>query len=372
MSAISGPEDGPVAVTGASGFIGSEVVTNLVAHGYNVRACVRDASREDKVSYLLELNDQGSGSVELYSCDLAKANDGSYDEAFAGCSAVFHVAANIGTDKSYGKNTPQDVYQGLLDATGGVLESCRKAGTVKRLIYTSSTAAVFGPREKGHYNTWRYENHVFTEDDWAGGPYETLEERHIITDDNGEEQHTWNIETQAYDKGKLDTEKMAYEYGAQHGIDVITVCPCHVLGPLKGKVHHVLWQRRLGLMLGGTTDFPPEGFSWNIIDTRDIAETQRLAATSDVAQNGSRYLMVAADESGEPTTDMVIDMLRELFPDMDIAGGYYPPRASHRLYAKCTKAIEELGLKPHDIKDTLRVTGETLIKHGCIEPAYKK
>ena len=37
MSAISGPEDGPVAVTGASGFIGSEVVTNLVAHGYNVR-----------------------------------------------------------------------------------------------------------------------------------------------------------------------------------------------------------------------------------------------------------------------------------------------------------------------------------------------
>jgi hypothetical protein len=69
---------------------------------------------------------------------------------------------------------------------------------------------------------------------------------------------------------------------------------------------------------------------------------------------------------------MVIDMLRELFPDIDIAGDYYPPPASHRLYARCTRAIEELGLKPHDVKDTLRVTGETLIKLGCIEPVYKK
>ena len=50
MSPISGPSDGPVAVTGASGYIGSHVVKNLVRAGYTVRACVRDASREDKVS----------------------------------------------------------------------------------------------------------------------------------------------------------------------------------------------------------------------------------------------------------------------------------------------------------------------------------
>ena len=64
MPPITGPADGPVAVTGASGYIGSHVVKNLVEHGYTVRATVRDASREDKTSYLLALNGQGEGSVE--------------------------------------------------------------------------------------------------------------------------------------------------------------------------------------------------------------------------------------------------------------------------------------------------------------------
>ena len=52
MPNISGPGDGPVAVTGASGYIGSHVLKNLVEVGYTVRACVRDTRRDDKVSYL--------------------------------------------------------------------------------------------------------------------------------------------------------------------------------------------------------------------------------------------------------------------------------------------------------------------------------
>ena len=52
MTAIS-PADGPVAVTGASGYIGSWTVQDLVEEGYDVRACVRDTTKPEKVDHLL-------------------------------------------------------------------------------------------------------------------------------------------------------------------------------------------------------------------------------------------------------------------------------------------------------------------------------
>ena len=70
---------GPVAVTGASGYIGSHTVLALVQAGYHVRACVRDATNKLKVAPLLAMNGLGPGSVSLHSCDLLE--DGAYDDA---------------------------------------------------------------------------------------------------------------------------------------------------------------------------------------------------------------------------------------------------------------------------------------------------
>lgn len=367
MAAISGPGDGPVAVTGASGFIGAHVIHNLVAAGYAVHACMRDTSREDKTAYLKDMDAKGPGSVELFSVDLMDAANGGYDDAFAGCSAVFHVAADIGTDKSYGPPSRERMYASLLDMTAGVLESCRKSGTVKRVIYTSSTAAVMGPGLPD-----RPENYMYTEDDWAGGSYETLDARYTRPNKDGEMVSHWTAQDATYAKGKVDAERYGYDFGAKHGIDVISICPCHVLGPLLGEPHNTIWQRRIGLMLSGTTDFSGQGVQWNIIDVRDIAEAQRLAAESPRAANGSRYMLVATDVSGEPSMRMLIDLLGELYPNINVAGDYYPPPTDARLRARCTKAINELGLVTHDVRDTLKDTGDSLIALGVIEPAYKK
>ena len=46
-------QDGPVAVTGASGYIGSRIVEDLLEQGYEVHACVRDASKGKKVDHLI-------------------------------------------------------------------------------------------------------------------------------------------------------------------------------------------------------------------------------------------------------------------------------------------------------------------------------
>ncbi|MEE8164561.1 MAG: NAD-dependent epimerase/dehydratase family protein, partial [Myxococcota bacterium] len=81
--------DGPVAVTGSAGYIGSHIVLTLVKHGYAVRACVRNASNLLNTAHLTAMNRIGPGSVTLHGCDLTVA--GAYDQVFAGCSCVFHA-----------------------------------------------------------------------------------------------------------------------------------------------------------------------------------------------------------------------------------------------------------------------------------------
>ena len=108
MPAVS-PATGPVAVTGASGYIGSWIVHDLVGEGYRVRACVRDLADPAKVDHLLAMNNAGlRGTVELFEADLFSA--GSYDDAFAGCAAVIHTAAPLG----YNRETPQETYDGCV------------------------------------------------------------------------------------------------------------------------------------------------------------------------------------------------------------------------------------------------------------------
>ena len=136
-------EEGPVAVTGASGYVGAHTVAVLLRRGYQVRACVTDMYIPDKNEHLLSMNDQGlEGSVELFSANLLE--EVSYDDVFNDATAVLH----LGTPMGYGNvNNPQEVYDGAIQGTNNVLDSIKKAGTVKRLIYTSSFAAI------GHLQT---------------------------------------------------------------------------------------------------------------------------------------------------------------------------------------------------------------------------
>ena len=153
MSGIK-KQDGPVAVTGASGYIGSRIVEDLLDQGYEVHACVRDASNGKKVDHLIELGKNANNcDVHLFEGDLFEK--GSYDEAFSGCAAVIHAGATVG----FNRETPQEVYDGCFTENEHVVESVKKSGSVKRFVFTSSFAAVAHPRPEGY---------VFDEKDCLG------------------------------------------------------------------------------------------------------------------------------------------------------------------------------------------------------------
>ncbi|MCY3883711.1 MAG: NAD-dependent epimerase/dehydratase family protein [Gammaproteobacteria bacterium] len=349
--------DGPVAVTGAAGYIGCHTVRSFLKRGYTVRACVTDPNAPDKVDHLNAMNKENHpGTVEVVRGNILES--GSYDEPFSECCAVLHV----GTPMLYGgKITPRECYDGMVEGIKKVLDSSTKAGTVKRFVYTSSFAAIGHPAPSGY---------VFTEEDWGDAQRER--DPSWIPDgidNNGGVAYAW---------AKVNTERFINEFTASNSnYDAVSICPCVVLGPLMSTAHEGLgsWQWALARMLEGKPC--PRGWNalWNIVDVRDVAEAHALVCESENVEAGSRYQLTATDRSGELNVDELQNHLQELFPNLNVGGrppemaAFLERRSIHdgpRAY--CTKAMSDLDLTTHSIRDTLRTTGETMMELGLCNP----
>lgn len=114
-----------VFVTGATGFVGANIVQLLLQEGHAVRALVRPTSRLDN---LRDLN------AELVEGDL---NAPDLWCSMQSCQAVFHVAAHY----SLLQRDRDQLYRHNVLGTRNVLAAAQKAG-VERTVYTSSVAAI--------------------------------------------------------------------------------------------------------------------------------------------------------------------------------------------------------------------------------------
>lgn len=124
-----------IAVTGATGLIGSSVVRQLLNSGKSVRVLVRKGSNMSNVSGL---------DVEVFEGDLEDAS--SLAPFVSGCEGLFHLAANY---KLWTKN-PDELFRVNCDGSKMIILAAAEAG-VQRIIYTSSVATL-GVVEGGEGN----------------------------------------------------------------------------------------------------------------------------------------------------------------------------------------------------------------------------
>jgi dihydroflavonol-4-reductase len=113
-------------ITGASGFVGSAVLRQLLTSGHEVRALIRPKSDRRNLAGL---------PMEIVSGDITDRR--SLDHAMAGCSTLFHVAA----DYRLWIPNPSEVYETNVTGTRNIMLAAMNAG-IKRIVYTSSVATL--------------------------------------------------------------------------------------------------------------------------------------------------------------------------------------------------------------------------------------
>jgi dihydroflavonol-4-reductase len=113
-------------VTGASGFVGSAVTRQLIARGWRVRVLLRPTSDRRNVDDL---------PVEIAQGALEDA--ASLRAALAGCSHLFHVAA----DYRLWVRDPEAMFRANVGGTQMLMECALDAG-LQRVVYTSSVATL--------------------------------------------------------------------------------------------------------------------------------------------------------------------------------------------------------------------------------------
>ena len=307
-------------VTGASGFIGSNVVRALLDDGIDVRVLVRSQSDNRNLDGLVL--DRSEGDLR---------DKRSLERAITGASVVFHIGAKYELSRKHSI----DVLQTNVNGTRTLMEVVLKSG-VDRVIHTSSVAAMGHVEENGN---------LIDESKWASpstiaGPYE---------------------------KSKLISERIVHDLIEHEGLPAVVVNPTAPIGPLDtrptptGKL----------ILDGANGAFPAyiRSAGLNIVHVRDVAQGHILAWKK--GRIGQRYIL--GNQNGNLSLYEIIaksaactNRKPPIFPipyHLTLAYAFldeyalsrlfrrppYAPIAGvrlsrHRTWVNCEKALRELGI----------------------------
>jgi dihydroflavonol-4-reductase len=325
-------------VTGGTGFVGANLVRELLADGRGVRVLARPNGDRRALAGL---------DVEIVDGDLTDAP--SLRAALRGVTTVFHVAA----DYRLWAADPSVLYRANVDGTRNLLQASGDAG-VGRVVYTSTVGALGIPRD---------------------GTPGTEETPVTLADMVG-----------PYKRSKFMAEQVALEL-ARAGLPVVIVNPSAPIGPWDVKPTPT-GQMIVDALRGRLFAIVDTGL--NIVHVRDVARGHILAEAK--GRVGEKYILghaegnlslagigrLIADVSGCRAPKVRIPFAvawcaaacSEGFARL--TGGV--PRvplvavrmARKRMYFSPAKAVRELGLPQTDVRVAVKDAVEWFSAHGYV------
>ena len=307
-------KDKKVLVTGGNGHLGNTLAKALSHQGYDVRVTVRDPA-EVKANGIFDGYD-----IEILEADIR--DEAAVKKAMEGVAGVFQVAALYHYDEqSLGEGIVANNTQG----SQTVLRLAKASG-VKRVVFTSSIAAV----------------------GFGGSREQPLTEKN------------WSDPADPYCRSKLESEKAAWSFVEQEGLDLITICPGIILGPNFYK--HTPSTVNVGAFVNNQVPFRFP-LQCSVADVRDVAQAHILAYEKKEASG--RYLV-----TGVNIADLV-SALKDVEPDMVMPERVLTMDEAKQLAEKSGTPVElvgqpyfysdekiksDLGWMPRPINETLRDT----------------
>ncbi|KAL5708085.1 hypothetical protein ACHQM5_018919 [Ranunculus cassubicifolius] len=317
---IEAPTNKIVCVTGASGFIASWLVKLLLQRGYTVKASVRDPNNPKKTEHLRILPG-ASERLHLFKADLLE--EGSFDSIVEGCEGVFHTASPFYHDV---KDPQAELIEPAVKGTLNVLGSCAKTPSVKRVVVTSSVAAVA-------YNKTPRTADTVIDETWFSDA-EVCKQAKM-----------W------YVLSKTLAEEAAWKFAKENGLDIVTINPAMVIGPLLQPTLNTSAEAVLNLIKGPET-YNNMTLGW--VDVRDVANAHILAF--EVPTASGRYCLVAKVAHYSE----VVKILQKLYPEIKLPQKCADDKPLAPTYSVAKEKTNSLGIDYMPIEVSFKDTVESL------------
>ncbi|KAJ3561372.1 hypothetical protein NP233_g10238 [Leucocoprinus birnbaumii] len=353
-----------ILITGANGYIAAWVVDTLLKTGYTVRGCVRSQDRakdlekifpqfvaDGKLEFAI-VGDISRASVSISETidrlSVLSSQEGAFDAAVTDVDGIIHMASPVVLDA----DDPQELIAPAIAGTVSILRSASKERSLKRIVFTSSTAAVMVPVS---------EPTTFNESDWNTVSVEAVERL-------GKQA----LPMHKYRASKTLAERAIWKYLEEHKDtvpwDVVTINPPFVFGPALNDFKGPSQQNATTKMWW---DFvianPPSKISVttfnSYVDVRDVALAHVLALQKPEA-GGQRIIVSAGAFVWQDWFDIVYTYRSPLkvhiYPHHQESDGFLP---------RGLPEVERNRLLAYDNSKSLRILGPELQYRSMKETA---